>query len=150
MHSRADLLCIQHTTAHTQTFTIPAGAVLLAISEWCPSPPRPPSSDAHSTASSIPPDMLCSCHEILAANAKGVGGDLILRVCGMSSALGQTSDDSLLAAAAFAACHSANTASHALVMRTRCVMFRWIETRSQPEFRHQTAGGTARGWCCTP
>jgi hypothetical protein len=63
--------------------------------------------------------MLNACHEILAANARGIGGDLILKVCGLSSALGHSSDDSLLAAAAFAAQHTANTASYALVMRAK-------------------------------
>lgn len=95
-----------------------AGAVLLAVSEWNPSPLSEPS-NTHPTATTIPPAMLNACHEILAANARGIGGDLILKVCGLSSALGHSSDDVLLAAAAFAAQHTANAASYALVVRAK-------------------------------
>ena len=63
--------------------------------------------------------MQSSCHELLAAHARGVGGDLILRMCGLSRSLGHHSDDALVSAAAFAAFHDANAASIALVMKAR-------------------------------
>lgn len=95
------------------------GTVLLAISEWS-LPKAPPSSSSSATNETrIPNDMLSSCHELLAAHARGIGGDLILRLCGLSRSLGQNSDDALRSAASFAALHDANTASVALVMQAR-------------------------------
>ena len=108
------------------------GAVLLAISEWNPLPPlansdhTPQTSSSSTTTTSIPPDMLNSCHEILAAHARGMAGDSILKVCGLSSALGHCCDDELRTAAVFAAFHAANAASHALILRVRLHVIRVV------------------------
>jgi hypothetical protein len=95
----------------------PAGSVLLAISEWNPLPL--PGSSTPSPSSTIPRDMLTSCHEILAAHASGEERDVVLKLCGLRRSAARQCDDDLRAAACFAAYHEANAASYALVMQAR-------------------------------
>jgi hypothetical protein len=104
------------------------GAVLLAISEWNPLPPlansdhTPQTSSSSTTTTSIPPDMLNSCHEILAAHARGMAGDSILKVCGLSSALGHCCEEEEEAGTGKAASRDATCAS-LTVGRTPTVTF---------------------------
>jgi hypothetical protein len=109
-----------HIAAHTASSLTPSsGTVLLAISEWTLPVAALSSNPNVASPTTVPDDMLSSCHEILAAHARGVGGDLILRLCGLSRSLGHHSDDALLSAASFASLHDANNASVAIVMQAR-------------------------------
>jgi hypothetical protein len=110
---------MQPTARSLQLLMLLAGTVLLAISEWTIATVAPDSSSTLTPQPSIPDDMLSASHEMLAAHARGVGGDVVLRLCGLSRSLGHHSDDVLLHAASFAAFHDANAASIAIVMQAR-------------------------------